>query len=225
MTPTSGTWQKRWRGRSAWSAGQICSSLTRIIVSRSRHDEFVHALSESFSRLSVGDPFDPSSDMGPLADRRQRDRVEGHIAKGIEQGAKLVTGGRRPRHLSRGYYVEPTVVASVDNRQVIAQEEIFGPVLSVIRLPTRQMRYVSPTTRSTGSTRRCSQATLTAPARPPASSDPAPLDTTRSAPTSGSPSAASSSRASAAKAGTEAIRLFTEPKTLILKGTPARYRS
>jgi acyl-CoA reductase-like NAD-dependent aldehyde dehydrogenase len=70
--------------------------------------------------------------MGPLAMKRQRDRVEHYIAKGIEEGATLVTGGGRPKHLTRGYYIEPTVFANVDNKQLIAQEEIFGPVLSVI---------------------------------------------------------------------------------------------
>jgi acyl-CoA reductase-like NAD-dependent aldehyde dehydrogenase len=70
--------------------------------------------------------------MGPLVSSRQRDRVEGYIAKGKEEGATLVTGGGRPSDLDRGYYVEPTVFAHVDNSSVIAQEEIFGPVLSVI---------------------------------------------------------------------------------------------
>ena len=79
--------------------GQICSSLTRIVVTRSRHDEFVDALAAAFSQVTVGDPFHPDSEMGPLADRRHRDRVEGYIAKGIEQGAKLATGGDDPRTL------------------------------------------------------------------------------------------------------------------------------
>jgi acyl-CoA reductase-like NAD-dependent aldehyde dehydrogenase len=70
--------------------------------------------------------------MGPLAMERQRDRVEGYIKKGVDEGATLVTGGGRPQHLDRGYYIEPTVFSNVDNRSTIAQEEIFGPVLSVI---------------------------------------------------------------------------------------------
>src|SRR5690348_11188303 len=70
--------------------------------------------------------------MGPLAAERQRDRVEGYIAKGIADGATLATGGGRPKDLDRGWYVEPTVFGNVDNRSIIAQEEIFGPVLSVI---------------------------------------------------------------------------------------------
>ena len=80
----------------------------------------------------VGDPFDPQTEMGPLAMRRQRDRVESFIAKGREEGATLASGGGRPAHLNRGFYIEPTVFANVDNRSTIAREEIFGPVISVI---------------------------------------------------------------------------------------------
>jgi aldehyde dehydrogenase (NAD+) len=113
-------------------SGQVCSSLTRIVVTRSRHDEFVEALAGTFSQVRVGDPFDAQTQMGPLAVSRQRDRVEGYIAKGLDSGAVLATGGGRPPHLERGWYVEPTVFGNVDNSSVIAQEEIFGPVLSVI---------------------------------------------------------------------------------------------
>jgi acyl-CoA reductase-like NAD-dependent aldehyde dehydrogenase len=80
----------------------------------------------------VGDPFDPQTQMGPLAMERQRDRVEGYIAKGVADGATLATGGGRPKDLERGYYIEPTVFGNVDNDSTIAREEIFGPVLSVI---------------------------------------------------------------------------------------------
>src|SRR3984885_10843170 len=113
-------------------AGQVCSSLTRIVVSEHRHDEFVDALAAVFSSVQVGDPFDPSTQIGPLTSARQRDRVEGYIAKGIGEGATLVTGGGRPDHLDRGWFVEPTVFSRVDNASTIAQEEIFGPVLGVI---------------------------------------------------------------------------------------------
>ncbi|HEX4089290.1 MAG TPA: aldehyde dehydrogenase [Trebonia sp.] len=113
-------------------SGQVCASLTRIVVSRPRHDELLEALAAAFSAVKVGDPFDPASQMGPLAAERQRDRVEGYIAKGIALGATLATGGGRPAGLDRGWYVEPTVFGNVDNSSVIAQEEIFGPVLSVI---------------------------------------------------------------------------------------------
>jgi len=113
-------------------SGQVCASLTRIVVSRQRHDELVESLAASFSQVRVGNPFDPQSQMGPLAARRQRERVEGYIAKGLAAGAKLATGGGRPQGLDRGWYVEPTVFGNVDNSSAIAQEEIFGPVLSVI---------------------------------------------------------------------------------------------
>ncbi|MGB8195882.1 MAG: aldehyde dehydrogenase [Acidimicrobiales bacterium] len=113
-------------------SGQVCSSLTRILVSRNRHDDFVEALASSFSKVRVGSPFDAETQMGPLAMRRQRDRVESMIAKGIAEGATLATGGGRPKHLERGFFIEPTVFGDVDNSWTIAQEEIFGPVLSVI---------------------------------------------------------------------------------------------
>jgi len=112
--------------------GQVCTSLTRIIVSRSRHDDFVEALGQSFASIQVGDPFDPATEMGPLAMKRQLERVEGLIAKGREEGATLAVGGGRPKGLDRGYFIEPTIFSNVDNQSMIAREEIFGPVLSVI---------------------------------------------------------------------------------------------
>ncbi len=112
--------------------GQVCASLTRVIVGRDRHDELVGILGDLFANVRVGDAFDPSSQMGPLAMERQRDRVEGLIRTGVEEGATLVTGGGRPAHLDRGYFVEPTVFGNVQSSATIAQEEIFGPVLSVL---------------------------------------------------------------------------------------------
>ena len=92
----------------------------------------VDALSANFEKVKVGDPFDPATQMGPLAMQRQRDRVEGYIQKGKAEGATLATGGKRPAHLDRGFFIEPTVFGNVDNSSTIAREEIFGPVLSVI---------------------------------------------------------------------------------------------
>ena len=112
--------------------GQSCSSLTRVIVPVKRHDEMLEALAEEFRRVRVGDPFDPESQLGPLVSERQRARVEHYVTKGSEDGAILAAGGGRPSHLVRGYYVEPTVFGNVDNSSTIAQEEIFGPVLTVI---------------------------------------------------------------------------------------------
>jgi aldehyde dehydrogenase (NAD+) len=103
-----------------------------LVVTQKWHDELVEALAGSFSQVRVGDPFDARTQMGPLAAERQRGRVEGYIAQGVADGAKLATGGGRPKDLDRGWYVEPTVFGNVDNSSTIAQEEIFGPVLSVI---------------------------------------------------------------------------------------------
>jgi betaine-aldehyde dehydrogenase len=113
-------------------SGQVCAALTRIIVPKHRHDTFLDALTTQFAAVKVGDPFDSATQMGPLAMSRQRDRVEGYIAKGLQDGALLATGGGRPRRLTRGYYIEPTVFGNVHNDMTIAREEIFGPVLAVI---------------------------------------------------------------------------------------------
>jgi acyl-CoA reductase-like NAD-dependent aldehyde dehydrogenase len=118
--------------------GQVCSSLTRVIVTKDRHDELVDALAASFGETCVGDPFDEKSQLGPLVSERQRDRVLGYIAKGVDEGATLATGGGRPEGLERGYYVEPTVFGNVDNGSAIGSEEIFGPVLAVIKATDEQ---------------------------------------------------------------------------------------
>jgi acyl-CoA reductase-like NAD-dependent aldehyde dehydrogenase len=112
--------------------GQACFAGTRVLAPRSRYDDVVDAVATLASGLKVGDPLDPGTQVGPLVSARQRDRVEGYIAQGESEGARLVAGGRRPADLDRGWYVEPTVFADVDNAQVLAQEEIFGPVLSII---------------------------------------------------------------------------------------------
>jgi Zn-dependent alcohol dehydrogenase len=117
---------------SCFLSGQVCSSLSRIVVPRSRHDEMVDALAGALTQVRVGDPFDPQTQMGPLAMRRQRDRVENMIAAGVDEGARLVAGGSRPKHLEHGFFIEPTVFDNVDNSSTIAQNEIFGPVLTVI---------------------------------------------------------------------------------------------
>jgi aldehyde dehydrogenase (NAD+) len=113
-------------------SGQVCSSLTRIVVSANRHDELVAALADSFSAVRVGDPFEEESQIGPVVSERQRDRIESYIAEGVAEGATLAAGGGRPKHIDRGFYVEPTVFGNVDNASTIGREEIFGPVLSVI---------------------------------------------------------------------------------------------
>jgi len=111
--------------------GQTCYNGTRILAPASRYGEVVDALADMLSTLKVGDAMDPETDVGPMASEAHRNRVEGYIAKGCVE-AKLVTGGGRPNNLNRGWFVEPTLFAEVDNSATIAQEEIFGPVLSVI---------------------------------------------------------------------------------------------
>ncbi|MFJ8861821.1 aldehyde dehydrogenase [Streptomyces sp. NPDC102451] len=112
--------------------GQVCVSMTRVLAPRSRYQEIVDRLAEQFRAMVVGDPLDASTTVGPLVSERQRERVEGYIAQGIAEGARLVVGGGRPAHLAKGWYVEPTLFADVDNTMTIAREEIFGPVVVVI---------------------------------------------------------------------------------------------
>jgi betaine-aldehyde dehydrogenase len=111
--------------------GQACVAQTRILAPRSRYDEIVDAITETVAGMKVGDPTDMETGIGPLVAERQRDRVEGYIAIGRDEGARITTGGGRP-DFEKGWWVEPTVFADVDNKMRIAQEEIFGPVLAVI---------------------------------------------------------------------------------------------
>jgi aldehyde dehydrogenase (NAD+) len=113
-------------------AGQGCAMPTRLLVPRSRYDEAVELAAAGFAGVTYGDPTDPANLMGPLVSERQRDRVLGYIETGRAEGARLVCGGGRPDHLPRGWYVEPTLFADVDNAMTIAREEIFGPVLVMI---------------------------------------------------------------------------------------------
>ena len=111
--------------------GQTCFSSTRILAPKSRYKEIVNAISATVSSFVVGDPLDRATVVGPMASSIHRDRVEGYIAKGKTE-AKLTAGGGRPKDRTRGWFVQPTVFADVSNSAVIAQEEIFGPVLSII---------------------------------------------------------------------------------------------
>jgi aldehyde dehydrogenase (NAD+) len=109
--------------------GQACYNGTRILAPRSRYGEIVDALAGFAGALAIGDALDPETHVGPMASAAHRDRVEGYIALGKDE-ARLVAGGGRPG--GRGWFVEPTVFADVDNRARIAREEVFGPVLAVI---------------------------------------------------------------------------------------------
>jgi len=113
-------------------SGQVCAMLTRAIVPRRRHNEIADAIASAMKQVRVGHSSDEKAQMGPLAMRRQLERVESYIDKGQKEGAELVTGGGRPKQFDRGYFFEPTLFADVRNDMTIAREEIFGPVLSLI---------------------------------------------------------------------------------------------
>ena len=112
--------------------GQACVAQTRILVSERRHDEFVDALAEMMSGLRVGDPADETTDIGPLVAQRQQRRVQDFIRSGQQEGARVVLGGQ-DSPAERGWYVRPTLFADATNDMRIAREEIFGPVLTVLR--------------------------------------------------------------------------------------------
>ncbi len=120
------------------NSGQACIAQTRILAPRSRYEEIVGKIGAAVAAMPVGMPDDPGAVIGPLISEKQRERVEAYIKEGQREGARLVTGGGRPEGLDRGYFVEPTVFADVDNSMTIAQEEIFGPVLAVIPYDTEQ---------------------------------------------------------------------------------------
>jgi betaine-aldehyde dehydrogenase len=121
------------RFASLMNNGQACVAQTRILASRQRYGEVVDALAGLVEGMKVGDPTDPTTDIGPLVAERQQERVEKYIALGQEEGARVVVGGSgRPAGFDRGWYVRPTVFADATNDMRIAREEIFGPVLTVI---------------------------------------------------------------------------------------------
>ena len=115
------------------NTGQMCGAWTRMIVPRNRIGEVTERCVAIAKHYVTGDPLDPETTIGPIVSAKQRDSIVGFIQAGIAQGAALALGGpERPRGLSRGFYVQPTIFTNVDNAMTIAQEEIFGPVLSII---------------------------------------------------------------------------------------------
>jgi aldehyde dehydrogenase (NAD+) len=125
------------RSVSLRNTGQVCSNKTRLVVARSRRDEVYDRLVDMIRSMPLGDPFDPATEIGPLANLNQRTRVEGYIADGKASGATLLIGGGRP-DIDRGYYISPTIFTDVDPNDKIAQEEIFGPVLTVHTFDTEE---------------------------------------------------------------------------------------
>jgi aldehyde dehydrogenase (NAD+) len=114
-------------------AGQACILQSRLLLPESIHDDVVDRLVALARGVKVGDPTDSAVQMGPLICAAQLERVQAHVAKAVDDGARLVTGGRRPADLDVGFYFEPTILTDVDPDANIAQEEVFGPVLTVLR--------------------------------------------------------------------------------------------
>jgi aldehyde dehydrogenase (NAD+) len=112
--------------------GEACVAQTRVLAPQDRYDEVVERLAAGVGEFKVGDPLDPETQIGPLVSDRQRDRVEGYVRLGQEEGARVVAGGGRPAGQPTGWYVEPTLLADVRNTMRVAREEIFGPVVCVI---------------------------------------------------------------------------------------------
>jgi aldehyde dehydrogenase (NAD+) len=119
-------------GGSTGFQGQVCITLSRILVPRNRYDEVATGLADAYDSLKIGLPWDESIERGPLAVERARERAETAVAGALKQGASIAAGGKRPAHLQRGWYYEPTLLVGVDNAMDVAQEEIFGPVTALI---------------------------------------------------------------------------------------------
>ncbi len=119
---------------SVWTfhSGQICTAPTRAIVHRSIYEPVVAGLAKMASMLKVGDPLERDTVVGPVITESHRDRIEGYVASGIEEGGEVLAGGARPSQLERGWYVEPTLIAGCRGGMRVVQEEIFGPVIVAI---------------------------------------------------------------------------------------------
>ncbi|RIO47048.1 aldehyde dehydrogenase family protein [Staphylococcus saprophyticus] len=116
-----------------FNTGQVCTAGTRTIVPASIKEDFLTAVKEKFSQVKVGNPREEGTQVGPIISKKQFDQVQAYIDKGIEEGAELLYGGPgKPEGLDKGYFARPTIFNNVDNSMTIAQEEIFGPVMSVI---------------------------------------------------------------------------------------------
>ncbi|MEW2379463.1 aldehyde dehydrogenase family protein [Micromonospora sp. NPDC047812] len=119
-------------GNAFLNSGQTCTAWTRLLVHRDRYDEALDLAARAAAGYRLGDPFDPATRLGPLVSAAQRERVLGHVARGLADGGRLVAGGPDAPLPERGYFVAPTVIADVDPDSALAQEEVFGPVLAVI---------------------------------------------------------------------------------------------
>jgi len=114
------------------NSGQACAAQTRILIPESRYEEYLSALADAYQAMKLGDPAEPDTQLGPMIHERHFNRVKECIAMGVSEGARIVTGGCTPSHLEPGYFIEPTLLADVNNNMRVAREEIFGPVVCAI---------------------------------------------------------------------------------------------
>ena len=114
-----------------WNTGQDCTAVTRVIVHEDMYDKIVQRMAEKTKKFRIGNPLDKTTDMGPLVSARQRDRVEGFVKNGLEEGAKIAAGGKRPSHLKKGFFFEPTIMKDTTQDMTVCRDEIFGPVIAV----------------------------------------------------------------------------------------------
>jgi len=114
------------------NSGQACAAQTRILIPRTRYEEYVTALATAYECMKMGDPADPATELGPMIHKRHFQRVKAYIQTGLDEGARLVTGGKTPAELEPGFFIEPTLLADVTNDMRVAREEIFGPVVCAI---------------------------------------------------------------------------------------------
>jgi aldehyde dehydrogenase (NAD+) len=113
-------------------SGQGCAITSRLVVPRDQYDDVVDVARTTLASIPYGDPTDPANYLGPLSNKRQREKVAGYVDRAITDGAKAVVGGRVPDHLPRGYFYEPTLLVGADENSAVAQDELFGPVLVVL---------------------------------------------------------------------------------------------
>jgi len=116
-----------------WNTAQDCTAATRVYVPESLHNKFIKLLIKETKKIKIGDPLKENTDMGPLISAKQRKTTEEYVKSGIKQGAKLIYGGKRPKNPKKGFYFEPTIFTDVEQKMRICQEEIFGPIISVIK--------------------------------------------------------------------------------------------
>jgi betaine-aldehyde dehydrogenase len=114
-----------------WNTGQDCTAVTRVIVHESIHDRVLENMVAKARKFRLGDPLSSRTDMGPLVSAKQRERVEAYIKRGLDEGAKLASGGKRPANLRRGFFLEPTILSEASQAMVVSRDEIFGPVILV----------------------------------------------------------------------------------------------